>query len=587
MPVPVKTAYIPPDQGELLLKHLERVKNECISCAQKVLDITEDQVSVSRMAQFVVLVLLQLVLGLTPRALHVMLQAPSFSKVQEWIAALDGSFPGGSTGYKHFASILQHAGDEIKRIACNMQDAFQQDLGKMARENFASILDDRRVQMTPGADCFLGIILPSEILAAFSVFDRGVLFPFLNAWIYMHGRKITSTTEFIGLLKTPTIDHDMLSFSLASTLGFYRGPPGKNEVYLRFHQIDQILSIMNKDLSIELIKAGIMDLTVVTIDTTNIPMDEKDKTGSIGTGSRGTFFGHKEAISVDTNCIPIVGERHEGRKGDVPTFDGVFDPVKEIATETYQDTWVTCVDAGFSATGIVDKIESANSIAFVNVNPKNSARLKALVTSAEALDELSTKAFNALTIEERQSWRAEVKAMSMARGGPVPLDEKKQVLNKTLRKFAARALRRGLTDEEKRDERRRRDDVTRARREIRVHGTGDEKKLGLTTIPLGTTEWKLVYATRGQNEGINGIVKKREDVIGDGQHTSWLHGAKVIGPRFGAVLAGIKIVALVGHEITGKIKHCMKWMYNWRRPRIIFVFVTYVIIISRETPRFN
>nr|MDO8084658.1 hypothetical protein [Candidatus Sigynarchaeum springense] len=164
--------------------------------------------------------------------------------------------------------------------------------------------------------------------------------------------------------------------------------------------------------------------------------------------------------------------------------------------------------------------------------------------------------------------------------------EKKQVLNKTLRKFAARALRRGLTDEEKRDERRRRDDVTRARREIRVHGTGDEKKLGLTTIPLGTTEWKLVYATRGQNEGINDIVKKREDVIGDGQHTSWLHGAKVIGPRFGAVLAGIKIVALVGHEITGKIKHCMKWMYNWRRPRIIFVFVTYVII-SRETPDDN
>jgi hypothetical protein len=140
-----------------------------------------------------------------------------------------------------------------------------------------------------------------------------------------------------------------------------------------------------------------------------------------------------------------------------------------------------------------------------------------------------------------------------------------------------------LADEEKRDERRRRDDVTRARREIRLHGTDDEKKLGLTTIPLGTTEWKLVYATRGQNEGINGIVKKREDVIGDGQHTSWLHGAKVIGPRYNAVIAVIKIVALAGSKITGKIKHCMKWMYNWRRSRIIFVFVIHVRI-NRETP---
>ena len=586
MPAPEKTVYIPPDHVQQLLNCLDKVKNDCISCAQKVLDITKDQVSVTRMTQFVVLVLLQLVFGLSPNGLHVILDAPSFSRVREWIAALDGMFPGGSTGYNYFTNILKHVGDEIKRIACDMQDVFQQDMGKMALDNFASILDDRRVQMTPGPDCFIGIMPPSEILGAFPALERGVLLPFLNAWIFMHGRKITSTNEFIGLLKTPTIDHNMLYFSLASTLGFYRGPPGKNEVYLRFHQIDQILSNMNKDLSIELVKAGIMDVTVVTIDTTNIPVDEKDKTGSIGTGSRGTFYGHKAATSTDANCIPIVGTMHDGRKGDVPTFDGVFDPVKEITTETGQDRWATCVDAGFSATDVVDKIERSNSVAFVNVNPKNSARLKALVTSAEALDELSTKAFNSLTMDERQSWRAEVQAISMVRAGPVPLEEKKQIMKKSLRKLASRGLRRGLTDEEKHEERRCREDVTRARREIRLHGTDDEKKIGLTTIPLGTTEWKLVYATRGQNEGINSIVKKRGDIIGDGQHSSWLHGAKVIGPRYNAVIAGIKIVALVGHKITGKFKHCLEWIYNWRRPRIIFVFVIYVII-SRETPYEN
>nr|MDO8118236.1 hypothetical protein [Candidatus Sigynarchaeota archaeon] len=285
MPIPKKVAYIPPDQVQLLLNCLNTVKNGCISYAQKVLDITRDQVSVARMAQFVVLVLLQLVLGLSPNGLHVILETPSFSKVREWIAALDGTFPGGSTGYHYFASILKHVGDEVKQIACIMQDAFQHDAGKMARDNFASILDDRRVQMTPGPDCFIGIMPPSEILGTFPVLERGVLLPFLNAWIYWHGRKITSTSEFIGLLKTAAIVDDQLTFSLASTLGFYRGPPGKNEIYLRFHQIDQILSAMNKEVSIELGKAGIIDVTVVTIDTTNIAVDEKDKTGSIGTGS--------------------------------------------------------------------------------------------------------------------------------------------------------------------------------------------------------------------------------------------------------------------------------------------------------------
>lgn len=586
MPVPLKTAYIPPDHVLQLLNHLERIKNECISCAQEVLDISTDQVSVTRMTQFVVLELLMLVLGLSPGGLHVMFKASSFSKVRAWIAELDGMFPGDSTGYKYYTKILKHVGDKIKQIACNVQDAIQQDVGRVARENFASILDARRVKLVPGPDCFIGIMRPSEVLGSFPVLERGVLLPFLNAWIYMHGRKITSINEFIGLLKTPTIDDNHLYFSLASALGFYRGPPSKDEIYLRFHQIDQLLSGMNKDLSTELVKAGIMDLTVVTIDTTNIPVDKKDKTGSIGTGSRGTFFGHKEATSTDINCIPIVGTMHDGRKGDASTFDGVFDPVKEISIMTGQDRWVTCVDAGFSSPDVVDKIEGSDSLAFVNVNSKRSARLKALVTSAEALDELSMKAFNSLRIEERQSWREEVQAISMARGCPVPLEEKKQIMSGTLRKLAARALRRGLTDEEKRDERRRREDVTRARREIRLHGTDDEKKVGLTTIPLGTTEWKLVYATRGQNEGINSIVKKRGDIIGDGQHTSWLHGATVIGPRYNAVLAGIKIVALVESKITGKTKHCMEWMYNWRRPRYILIFVVYVII-NRETPIFN
>nr|MDO8115567.1 hypothetical protein [Candidatus Sigynarchaeota archaeon] len=260
-----------------------------------------------------------------------------------------------------------------------------------------------------------------------------------------------------------------------------------------------------------------------------------------------------------------------------------FEPAKDVAKKTGQDIWASCVDAGFSAPDVVDKIEGAGAVAFVDVNSKHSARLKALVTSAEALDKLSTKAFNALSIEIRQSWRANVRAISAANNGSVPLDEKKEILKRELRNIAARAIRKGLTSEEKQEERRFREDVTRVRRDIRLHGTDAEKKLGLTTIPLGTTEWKLVYGTRGQNEGINGIIKKRGDIIGDGQHTSWYHGAKVIGSRCKAGIVIIKVVALVASKITGSLKHCLGWIHNWRRSRKIFVVVE-IIIISRETP---
>ena len=577
MPVLSNAYYIPPDHEQWLIKHLERVKNDCLSCARAVLDKLNLQITETRMTQFVVLVLLQHVFGYSPSALHMTLRAPSFSKVRSWIAELDGSYPGESTGYKRYAAIIEHVGSEINRIAADVQDAIQRDVGKTAREKLTKILDARRVHIVPGADCFLGVMIPSDVLRAFPVFERGVLLPYLNAWIYMHGRKITSTTEFIGLLKTPAFDGDYLYFPLSSALGFYRGPVGKNEIQSRFHQIEQILSEMNKDLSITLVKAGIMDMTVVTIDTTNIPVDKKDKTGSIGTGSRGSFFGHKDAVSVDTRCIPIAGTSHEGRKGDATTFDGVFDPAKEVAMKTGQDIWAVDVDAGFSSPDVVDKIEGANAVSFVNVNPKHSVRLKALVTSAEALDDLSTKAFNALTIEERQSWRDATQALSMANNGHVPLDEKKQLLSGILRNLAAKGKRRAYTAGEKRDERRLREELTHVRRDILLHGTANERKVGLTTIPLGTIEWKLVYATRGQNEGIYSIMKKRENIIGDGQHTSWLHGAKVIGPRCNANIAGIKIVAFVASMITGDTKHCLKWTQNWHRRRNIFVIVVFMI----------
>ena len=106
-------------------------------------------------------------------------------------------------------------------------------------------------------------------------------------------------------------------------------------------------------------------------------------------------------------------------------------------------------------------------------------------------------------------------------------------------------------------------EVMAARRDIRAHGTAFEQKVGLTTIPLGTIEWQLVYAIRGQNEGINGIIKKRDDIIGDGQHSSWLHGQQAIESRCKATFTDIKIVALVAKESARMESHYMSRVYNW------------------------
>ena len=54
-------------------------------------------------------------------------------------------------------------------------------------------------------------------------------------------------------------------------------------------------------------------------------------------------------------------------------------------------------------------------------------------------------------------------------------------------------------------------------------------------------------------------MKKRGDIIGDGQHTSLLHGAKAICPRCNVVITGIKFVALEASKITGKLKHCLEY----------------------------
>jgi hypothetical protein len=577
MPTPTRVSYIKPDHEQVLVSQLEQAKHELSSWAQDVLEETGLQMSVYRMTQFIAFVLLEYVLGMVPGTLYSMLESPYFSQVRAWIVGLDIDVPGGSTIYTRRAAILDCCKDELITLAAKIQDAMQQEIGTAARDAFSSIMSSKREHVVANAECFIGIIVPSELLADKSVFERGTLITYLNARIYMGAKKCTSVEEFIGELKTPVMDGERYYFTLAGTVGFYIRPPGKNEIRLRFHQVDQYLSKYNKQITVALAQAGVLDMTVVSIDTTNIPVDKSDKTGSIGTGSRGTFFGHKLSVPSDANCIPIEGEMHDGRKADVTTFDNSFDVVKKMAKETRQDTWAVDLDAAYSVPDIVDKIETANAIPFININPKNSSRLQALARAASALEDVSRKAFNALPPETRKSWQTEVKAISESRNGPVPLDEKKSLLSCILHKLAAQARRKGLNSTEQGQERQLRKEVMDARREIRVHGTPFEQKVGLTTAPLGTTEWMLVYATRGQNEGINSILKKRGDVIGDCQHSSWLHGHDALEPRCKATFASIKIAAFVMKEITGAIRHCLSRVHNWRKPKNVFCILILMI----------
>jgi hypothetical protein len=580
MPVPIQVAYIKPEHEQRLVAQLERVKDECMACARTIIEKSEKSIAPTRMAQFFVLVLLGNVLGIIPGVLYKMLESPFFARVRGWIADLDGRFPAYSTCYKQHPAIMAYCKDDLERLAVGIQDAYWVGIGKAARDGFAAIVASTRKSVIINEECFIGIISPSEIFAGKPAHDRGILIPYLNARLYDLAKKITSIDEFVGELKKAVLSEDKFYFEFAGTFGFYVRAPGRNDIHLLFHEIDRYLANYNDTITTELAKAGILNMTVVSIDTTNIPVDESDETGTTGMGYHKKFFGHKLSTPCDANCLPIVGDLFPGRQGDATTFDKTFGMVQTVANKTCQEIWAVDLDAGYSSTNIVDAIEAAGAIPFVNVNSKHSKRLNDLVTNAEALKEISKKAFYKLPVADRKSWQVEVQAISAMTNGPVPLRIKKRKLTNILKKIAMHARRIGLTVQDQAMERKLRKHVMNSRRDIRMHGTPSEQKLGLTIIPLGTIEWMLVYATRGQNEGINGILKKRDSIIGDGQDTSWLHGRDMIESRCKTIFTGIKIMAFVKQKITGSVKHGMRRVYNWREQRH-FLIILVVMIFCR------
>jgi len=179
------------------------------------------------------------------------------------------------------------------------------------------------------------------------------------------------------------------------------------------------------------------------------------------------------------------------------------------------------------------------------------------------LAEFSRQAFYSLTLIDRKAWIADVAQFSAQYGGNVPLSEKKQILMRISHKYANRA-RRKLSPGLQQNEQRIRGELMAIRREIRNHGTLAEKVIGCAFLPHKTVEWFLAYALRGKNEGIHGIQKKRGDLIGDGQHPSWLFKGPIINNRLELDLTSLKAAGYVYSQILGTPEHCLRAPHNWR-----------------------
>lgn len=593
MEVLKKEAWINPDHQGILVQGLNQFRGRILAFSERFVEEWGLRMKTGRAAQFLILLLVAFLFGLVPLAGFSALQSDAFGTVHAYIENLDGRFPGRSTASKQMGRILYLCDRNpplcalLEGLATALQDFYYTMVGDAARAAYQVVLEKTRLQVTPPAECFVGITKVSEIFPELGAAARGRLLPFFSAWVYKQAKRVTSTAELVGNLKTPCFEGGRMHFKVAGELGFVAGPPETKQFYSNFQFIEyhskRAWDIANKELA----RHGVLDLTASTYDGTNVAVDRRDTTGSVGTGSRGTFSGHKASIGASATGLPVAAAVAGGRASDVSLLEDTLAPVEVLAREVGQDMWADIMDGAYSIPDVIDRVEAGGAVPFVDLNPRNSELLQAEKEAANALKDLSKKAVKeGLTAEERKEWLGEAKAASEALGAPVPVEEKKSFLMRILRKFARRARRRGLTPEEQEQEKKARKAVMTARRDIRVHGTPEEKRVGVLAAAFGTAEWYLVYFLRGQNEGINGLLKKRGGLIGDGQHTSWVIGQGVIRGRVDGDLAGICLVALVKVRVSGKAAHPMRAAHNWSRRPKCFWFI-FVVRFCRQTPILN
>jgi len=553
----VRFPYIDDYYQEVIITELKKIHDQASELSIRYAEKTGTRMTPNRLLQFVLMTVLQITFGLTKAGIPAILTSGNAEDIRDYIACIDKAFPGGSTAEKRMGQIYDAYKNELMALAGLVQDGFYTTIGSQAREAFAAEYQSKRIAMTPPPECFIGLAAPSELFPGLTVEERSYLIPFFNARMYMRAKRISGTSELVGDLKTPSFS-GTVTFPLASKLGFFGGPPGLNAFYSVFRDLEHMAVDIDEILNDKLADLEICDLSVVSVDGTNVPVDKRDKTGSIGTGSRGTFFGHKSSIACDARCFPLHCELDTGHRSDLKMFSDTITPVKDLAGRSGEDIWSVVADAAYSDPSVLVEVEAMNAVPIVDINPKNSALLKELKEKGIELRKFTKKALKTASRDLKLKLREKLRSISQERGSSIPLAEKKSILGALTRLVGARVLLQGLTTKELQTAGQLRRELLAIRHKIRTSGTPYEKNVGLSALPYGSIEWLLIYSIRGQNEGINGLLKKRGDLIGDGQHTSWLIGKKTLSGRQTMDSIGIKYVAVVKFIVTGQTDHFLR-----------------------------
>jgi len=572
----VRFPYIIENYQEIIVNEFKKIHDQAYELSASYVEKKGMRMTSNRMLQFVLLIIFQIAFGLTKSGTVSLLSSGKAEIVKDYIERMDKKFPGGSTVIQRVQSVREAHETELMGLAELVQDGFYTNVGNQAREAFAAEYRTKRIAMTPPPECFIGLISPSKLFPALSVEERGTLIPFFNAKMLMRAKRISGTSELVGEIKTPSFN-GATTFPLAGKLGFFGGPPRSNAFYDAFRDLERMAVDIDEILNDKLAHLEMYDLTVVSVDGTNVPVDKRDTTGSIGTGSRGTFFGHKSSIACDARCFPLHCELDTGHRSDLKMFSDTIQPVKDLAHRSGEDIWCVVADAAYSDSSVLSEVESMNAVPIVDINPKNSVLLKELKEKGIELQKFTKKALKTASRDLKLKIRDMLRSISQKQGSNIPVDEKKSILGGLTRLVGERILLKGLSTKELQTAGQLRNELLAIRRKIRSRGTPYEKEVGLSTLAYGTIEWLLIYSIRGQNEGINGLLKKRGDLIGDGQHTSWLIGGKTLSGRQTMDSIGIKYVAVVKFIVTSQKDHYLRAIHNWRQSKRFFCFCLLII----------
>ncbi len=305
-------------------------------------------------------------------------------------------------------------------------DYFYVSIGEIARKNYKTASKELKIKMTPPIEIFIDIFPHSKIYPFVDVEKRAEIMPYFNARTYMHIKQISGITELIGETKTIKMQKNNLIFELARILGFITGPPMRSKFFTSIRWIEENIDNFDYLLDLKLISEEIHEFRAISIDSTNISQDKRDKSASNGHGSRGKFFGQKCSIGCGFNCIPIIGITKAGNTADAAFFNDTVEYIQNLALLTRKDVWAITADAGYSSTYIIEDIKVADSILFIEINTRQSKLLKKLKNVGAKLQKLSKMAIKkGLSSEERRAWIKDTKQYSKNAGKFISYDEKK------------------------------------------------------------------------------------------------------------------------------------------------------------------